>query len=543
MTMLQFSAMLYTATARFTPRASWRFTALMACNSSTAITGEQSAVSVNEDNEVKFLKMQNITNKIKEQTSNEVLHSREEKNGKRKQWNGSDIFFKQFQVAKTVEDLLDLAVLPSLTVTDALKLISSITNQINSGKLQTINIENDERFIHLRKIIQNKDEINNMRLSSDLSKYSQLSTPAMIAVIASLREQGKRNTPLLKMLSYNIVKYNIALDIKQCATLLYSMAVLNFPDKVLLEKITSDLMICIPRNNSAAINKSIITSLGFLHYKNENVLDAFCDTFFTTSMNYKFLDYSSILQTFAALRHKSKKANLFIRTFAQHANRFQTTCVEWLDIVWSLAVLDAAQSQHIKSVLEPEFLKLIKIHDQLNVSKILKLLNINAVAQFVLKDYKGPFLEKNSEMFNVSIGKSKEKEININALSEALKEILPSSSYFKTNINANMGFLIDAEYRINDQYRLVKVEDWNEQSENVRRIAIMVHDYYDYCIGQNDFIGPVYLYTQLLKARGYSLISISHENFSIQDNLKKRIAYLKQCMDNVQMRSEQTKLI
>lgn len=50
--------------------------------------------------------------------------------------------------------------------------------------------------------------------------------------MAALREQGKRHTPLLRMLSYNIVKYNITLNMKQSATLLYSMAILNFPDKV-----------------------------------------------------------------------------------------------------------------------------------------------------------------------------------------------------------------------------------------------------------------------------------------------------------------------
>lgn len=54
----------------------------------------------------------------------------------------------------------------------------------------------------------------------------------MMKVIVSLREQRERNTPLLRMLSYNIVKYNIALNLKQCATLLYSLAVLNFPDRV-----------------------------------------------------------------------------------------------------------------------------------------------------------------------------------------------------------------------------------------------------------------------------------------------------------------------
>lgn len=61
----------------------------------------------------------------------------------------------------------------------------------------------------------------------------------------------------------------------------------------------------------------------------------------------------------------------------------------------------------------------------------------------------------------------------------------------------------------------------------------MVYDYHDYCIGQNDLVGSAYLYSQLLKARGYDLISISYENFSIQDNIKKRVDYFKQCMNEI----------
>lgn len=62
----------------------------------------------------------------------------------------------------------------------------------------------------------------------------------------------------------------------------------------------------------------------------------------------------------------------------------------------------------------------------------------------------------------------------------------------------------------------------------------MMHDYHDYCRGKNDLLGSVYLYTQLLKARGYDLLTISYENFSIQDKLEKRMNYLKECMKNVQ---------
>ncbi|KAG5317729.1 FAKD4 protein, partial [Pseudoatta argentina] len=504
MTMLQFSAMLYTATARIAPRSSWRFTALVACNSSTAVTSEQPAT--NEDN-ANLSKVEDVVQKKKEQQPKDMsfqstFHTTEERNSRRKRLNDSNSFFKQFQAAKSVNDLLDLAVLPNLSTNNALKLISSITNQINSGKSEISDIEADERFIHLRKIVKSDEsgEVKIYEKSNNLSKYSQLSTPAMITVITTLREQRDRNTPLLKMLSYNIVKYNVTLTLNQCATLLYSMAVLNFPD--------------------------------FLRYKNTDILDAFCNTLYMKSIDYKFLDYSSIIQTFAALQYKSQKTNLFLEKFTEYISPLETSWIVWLDIIWALAVLDVVKPQHVQNLLDPALMEK-NAFNQLNISKILKLLNINAVAQFVLKDYEGPFLKKDSEFNNVSIVKSKEKQMHINALLETLTEMLPSSSYFKINFDTNMGFLLDAEYCIDSEHRFMKVEDWNERSNNVRRIAIMMHDYHDYCIGQNDLIGSQYLYTQLLKARGYEIITLSYENFSVQDNVKKRINYLKQCMNRI----------
>lgn len=527
--MLQFSATLCTATARLTPRSSWRFTALIASNSSTAVTSEHSAASAKEDDATKFAEIQDVSQKEEKQQF--------EKTGTKfitlkKRWSieSDTIFSKKFQAAKSINDLLDLAMLQNLSINNALKLISSITNQINSGKSQIANIETDDRFIHLRKIVKNDD----IKRSDDLSQYSDLSTPAMIEVMAALREQGKRHTPLLRMLSYNIVKYNITLNMKQSATLLYSMAILNFPDKILLEKITSDLLKCIPKSTNVGTNTSIITSLGFLRYKNEDVLNAFCNTFFKESINYKFHDYSSILQTFAALQYKSKFGSSLIKNFVEQSDPFNTSAAEWLDIVWALAVLDTIRPRHVKFVLDSTFVERLIGSSKLNVSKKLKLLNINAIAQYVLKDYKGSFLDKDSEVFNVPLNRTKEKQVYVDALSETLTKLLPSQSYFKTDINTNMGFLLDAEYRINDQHQFVKVEDWNEQSKKVKRIAIVVHDYHDYCRGQKDLVGSTYLYTQLLKARGYDLIMISYENFSIQDKIDKRINYLKQCMSNVQ---------
>lgn len=93
-------------------------------------------------------------------------------------------FTKNFQAAKSVNDLLDIATLSNLSVPNALKLMSRIMNEINSGRSQMTNIETDKRFIHLRKMVKtnNRTKANIEISSDDLSQYSQLSTPAMISV-------------------------------------------------------------------------------------------------------------------------------------------------------------------------------------------------------------------------------------------------------------------------------------------------------------------------------------------------------------------------
>lgn len=78
------------------------------------------------------------------------------------------------------------------------------------------------------------------------------------------------------------------------------------------------------------------------------------------------------------------------------------------------------------------------------------------------------------------------------------------------------------------------VYEFTNNDYNHFRIAVLVHDYHDYCRGQDDLIGSTYLYTQLLQARGYNLVTVSYKNFSIQDTIDKRVNYLTQCIKNVQ---------
>lgn len=50
--------------------------------------------------------------------------------------------------------------------------------------------------------------------------------------MSSLTTKGRRSTPLLRSLAFNIGRSSERLDIKQAADVFYACAALNFPDEV-----------------------------------------------------------------------------------------------------------------------------------------------------------------------------------------------------------------------------------------------------------------------------------------------------------------------
>lgn len=62
----------------------------------------------------------------------------------------------------------------------------------------------------------------------------------------------------------------------------------------------------------------------------------------------------------------------------------------------------------------------------------------------------------------------------------------------------------------------------------------MVHSYYDYSRGDEDILGIVKFYNNLLNAQGYRVVNIPYQNFSANDVLLKRIKYLNDQIYSVQ---------
>ncbi|XP_048261313.1 FAST kinase domain-containing protein 4 isoform X2 [Bombus terrestris] len=200
-----------------------------------------------------------------------------------------------------------------------------------------------------------------------------------------------------------------------------------------------------------------------------------------------------------------------------------------LNLVWCFAVFKTLQNMHAETVLDDKFISEILFFDEEKNKKLsaqLKLLNINGYAQYALEDYSGPFLNNNIVPHVVN-KRSKQKIAYVEALRVTLKNMLPSMSYCNMDINTNMGFLLDAEVYMDHNCNFVSVNSTNNNSINFTKIALLLVDYYDVCLGDTDYQGLIKLYSHLLECRNYKVLIIPYQHFGIEDKTEKRISYLR----------------
>lgn len=162
---------------------------------------------------------------------------------------------------------------------------------MNRAKLS--DFENDARFIKLCRQLGRtvaKASVDNGQYNQKLSAFrtddlntviniagddeaakliASISVSQMIKVMSALAAKKRRSTPLLRSLAYHISSSSDCLNLKECADLLYSMAVLSFPDSVLIARVSIDIQTGLAENNDKpAVVGSIVTSLGLLKFLN-----------------------------------------------------------------------------------------------------------------------------------------------------------------------------------------------------------------------------------------------------------------------------------
>lgn len=276
---------------------------------------------------------------------------------------------------------------------------------------------------------------------------ASITLPQMVKVMSNLAAKKRRSTPLLRSLAFNMSSKEEKLDIKQCADVLYAMAVLSFPDPVLTAKLCDDVQIAIKNTleKSSSVG-SVVTSLALLKYRDPILLDSIAGWFLTNQDICRTQDIIALFISIASLNYMPAELEEGIKT------KLATTLTaldfkkssDYLYYVWSLLVLNCSTEAALSSVLEQNFIQnLLDERKELSPTIKMKLLNINGGANLYYPEYKGTCLNEvtNNKIYNVPLIHNKDKQVLVQGMVDALKTLVPDGS-LTLNENTNMGFVI-----------------------------------------------------------------------------------------------------
>ncbi|KAL1509485.1 hypothetical protein ABEB36_004210 [Hypothenemus hampei] len=452
--------------------------------------------------------------------------------------------------AQTIDELLSVSQGTGVSRKHALKVLSILSTWASSGKVSFNEFENDPRFLRLCKILTKNGQSSKLtrspHKSDDLSAVlnvtaddeaaqlvSGISLAQMIRVFTTLSIKRRRSTLLLRTLAFNVASSKEQLDIKQCADLFYSISSLNFYDENLFEKAANDVIQNLQEKSigKSAVVGSVLTSVGLLKYKNPLLLDAISEWMVLNQKLCRPSDIFSMFMTLGVLNYTPFNSEALFKVFLPQLTEQEAgKPIVWLEIVWSLVLLNIANSDHLKSVLNDAFINKLEETKVLHTSTILKLLNIDGAAEYIFKNYTGPKISKDHDIRNTTLKLSKEKSIMVDALIEALKSLIPES-YFKKTVNTGLGFCIDAECAVDSTCNPLPLSE--VKAKQGLKIALLALDYHDICKGKMELTGLSLLIQRLLSAMGYHTVLIPHTEFKSTDKIVNKVQYLENRLKEV----------
>jgi len=394
--------------------------------------------------------------------------------------------------AKTVNGLLNIAeTQQDISRKHALKIVSILAEWSSINKIKLNEFENDSRFTKLCRVLGRTVNPRNRPGPTSMPNYTSsravnkiegfrtddlnvvlgvtgddeaaklvatITLPQMIKVFKNLAIKKRRSTPLLRSLSYNMSSKEHHLDLRQCADVLYAMASLNFPDPVLIAKLCEDVQEKMKEPvEKPSLVGSIVTSLALLKYREPLLLDTLCEWIVKNQDSCRTNDVSAVFMSLAFLNHMP--TNLEEPLKKSVANSLTPldfkNSLDYLGFVWSLMVLNFSHDGFYNSVLQQTFIEKLLAESsdkELPATAKMKLLNINAGVKLFLPTYSGSMLsrESNENIYDVPLIHSREKQLIVNGMIDAIKSLVPENC-LRFNKDTNMGFVIDAEFFVDDK--------------------------------------------------------------------------------------------
>ncbi|CAK1578943.1 unnamed protein product [Parnassius mnemosyne] len=460
--------------------------------------------------------------------------------------NRNQMLDHQILKANDVNSLLLVAENSVVSRRHALKMVSILSEWSSSSKVKLTDFEKDPRFLKLCRILarSSSQDISSLAMAEDLSTVlgitgddeaarliGNLSLSQMIKVMKALHQKGRRSTPLLRALSYNITNLSEPIDLKKSADLLFSMATLNFPDPMLLDRICNDVIENLPLNeDKPAVVNSIVVSLGLLKYRHEGVLTAIGEWLQSHKSVCRASDIASAIITFGTVDFVPPMSDTLFETALSLKEEEMAKPSSWLDLVFSFLTLNRAEKEHLISTLRPEFIDKLLSAGEIAIPARRKLIAIDAYVSLKYPSQTPRLAEDIS--VGVPIVYTKEKAFYVQSIMDTFKTLVSAESFLKKNCNSDMGFLYDAEFAVDSKCHPVPLQK-AVNNKSVNRIAVLGLDYHDMTRKTIVPLGVNQLYTRLLEMKGFKVLQIPYTEFNPKDKLVTRVQYIEKRLKEI----------
>lgn len=275
---------------------------------------------------------------------------------------------ERIATANTVNDLLRLSGV-WMTQENAMAIVTKLSLWKSSNRVKVSDFENDPRFLKVCQILSKSkaknEPLQDQRKSVELEMVlsipgddeaaeviANLTLSQKVRVFSSLARKKSRSIVVLKALASTISSHPDKMNLKECSDLLFAMTSLNFIDEMLLSRISLDIERSLDKNmQKSAVVGSIVTSMGFLKFKDPNLLDSLTSWVIAKESLNRPKDLASFILTLALVNYRPKNLDTLASTITPKITQADLSASEWLDYVWALSVLELQQTHHLESVL------------------------------------------------------------------------------------------------------------------------------------------------------------------------------------------------